>query len=128
MQSFHDIRNGIARCQHEDRYVVLRLPQTADNFKSSHAGKHNVQDDHVEWIRSADVESFSAIVCQHDRMILLLQTLLEKFGHLLFILDDQYSHLEVSTQAIQRLSCLHENCLKNGYFLPVIQQIFRSMV
>ena len=88
--------------------MVLGLPQPAYNFKSSHSGQHDVENKHIEWIRLADLESFYTIVCQHHRVSFFLQTFLEKFGHLLFILDDQDSHLGV-------LSHHYENCLKNGY-------------
>src|SRR5262245_45557100 len=93
VQSLHDIRHGVSRGQHEDGYMVPGLTQPAYNFKSSHSGQHDVENDHIEWIRLADLESFYTIVCQHHRVTFLLQTPLQEVGHFLFILDDQDSHL-----------------------------------
>ncbi len=45
------------------------------------------------------IPTFDTIVCQHHRVSFLLQSLLQKLGHLLFILDDQDSHLSVSVAA-----------------------------
>ena len=72
--------------------MVLGLSQPAYNFESRHSGQHDVQDNDVEWMRLADLESVRTIVRDRHRMSFLLQTLLQKFGHLLFILDDQDSH------------------------------------
>ena len=47
----------------------------------------------------AAIPTFDTIVCQHHRVSFLLQSLLQKLGHLLFILDDQDSHLSVSVAA-----------------------------
>ena len=73
--------------------MVSRLAQAAYNFKSSHSGQHDVQDDGIEWIHLADLEAFKTIMSQHHQVSFFLQTPLQEISHFLFILDDQDSHL-----------------------------------
>ena len=72
--------------------MATGLTQLAGNLKSRYAGQHDIEDDHVERIRSAQFKSFNTIMRQHDDMVLLLQTFLQESGHLLFVLYDQDSH------------------------------------
>ena len=70
----------------------LYLAQFADDFKPVHAGKHDVQDQHVEVAGFGEAQPFRAVVGQRDRITLTLQRAANVPGEAALILDDQDPH------------------------------------
>src|SRR5437762_27611 len=78
----------VARGKDQDRRLVPISPQAAGNFEAVDSWQHNIEDDRVELVEACHFQPSGAIVGDCGGMFLLLESLLEEFGHSLLVLND----------------------------------------
>ena len=77
VQTLDDIFSRVTRREHEDGCTSAGLAQTPSDVEPVRTGQHDVEDDDVEPVRSAQAQAFGAAERERDRMAFFLQTFLE---------------------------------------------------
>ncbi len=92
-ESFQLIFKLASGGRHDDRKRRARFPYVLAQRDAIHAGKHEIQDDHVECMMLENLKSIESVFRSHDIMMFEFKISLDIVADGLVVFYDQYPHL-----------------------------------
>ena len=93
VQPLHDVGPRIARRNDDDRRVQPRLAQFPQDAQAIHAGKHDVEKNHVDVGRQAELKSAVSVIGKQDGMPLGLERPAQQIGGIRSVFGYQDSYM-----------------------------------
>ena len=91
VEPVHTVLDAVARRDHQHRRAQAAPPQGRQDLDAVPAGQTQVQEDHVERLGIDAIERAFPGSLDDDVVLLVLETLSKRVGHLLLILDDEHA-------------------------------------
>lgn len=93
IETLDNVGNGIARGKHQDRGVLPVPTEPPGNLEPVHPGKHDVEKEQIEGAALSQLQGGAPIGRQADGVTFLFESAPEDLRDLLFIFNDENSHL-----------------------------------